>query len=128
MLHKHYCENDVEALIALLDDAVHWFGAGEYEYAVGIETVAPIFRRFAGQVPKCNISDEEYDVVQDRTGNVSLYWPNMGCYRCFHPDQPTGSSTGYDGVPVEGRAAALLPHSHFQSLSGDDERGSWVSC
>lgn len=64
MLHKHYCENDVEALIALLDDAVHWFGAGEYEYAVGIETVAPIFRRFAGQVPKCNISDEEYDVVQ----------------------------------------------------------------
>lgn len=49
MLHKHYCENDVEALIALLDDAVHWFGAGEYEYAVGIETVAPIFAGLRGR-------------------------------------------------------------------------------
>lgn len=64
MLHKHYCENDVETLIALLDDGVHWFGAGEHEYAVGIEVVAPIFRQFAGQVPKCNISDEEYHVIQ----------------------------------------------------------------
>ena len=35
MLHKHYCENDEEALIVLLDEAVHWFGAGEHEYAVG---------------------------------------------------------------------------------------------
>lgn len=64
MMHKHYCENDVEAIIAQLDDDVVWMGAGENEYAAGGEEVCAIFRSFAGQVPKCNISEEEYSVVQ----------------------------------------------------------------
>lgn len=63
MVHKHYCENDVEALIALFDESFTWFGAAEQEYAVGTDVVAGIFRQFAGQVPKCNITDEQYDVI-----------------------------------------------------------------
>ena len=60
MVHKHYCENDPEALIALFDEPLAWFGAGENEYASGRDTVSAIFREFAGKVPKCIVSEEEY--------------------------------------------------------------------
>lgn len=64
MVHKHYCENDVEALISLFDHSFSWFGAAEQEYAVGTDVVAGIFRQFAGQVPRCNITDEQYHVME----------------------------------------------------------------
>lgn len=64
MVHKHYCENDVETVIAQMTPDIVWIGAGENEYAVGKETVAGIFRQFAGKIPKCNISEEYYDVLQ----------------------------------------------------------------
>lgn len=64
MVHKHYCENDVEAVIALMDDDILWTGAGENEFAAGKTIVSGIFRTFAGKVPKCSISDEEYHVLQ----------------------------------------------------------------
>lgn len=63
MMRKYYCENDVEAVIAQIDDDIIWLGTGENEYATGGETVTGIFRQFAGQVPKCNISEEEYHVL-----------------------------------------------------------------
>ena len=63
MAHKHYCENDAEAIILLMDRDVIWLGTAENEYAAGLETVAGIFRQFAGQVPKCDISGEEYSVL-----------------------------------------------------------------
>lgn len=47
MFHKHYCENDVEAIIALFDDKLSWIGAGENEYDVGTKKVSGIFRQFA---------------------------------------------------------------------------------
>ena len=40
LLHKHYCENDVEAIIKLFDDRLSWFGAAEHEYEVGTEIVS----------------------------------------------------------------------------------------
>ena len=65
MMRKHYCENDVEALVALFDpEGFFWFGAAEQEFAVGPETVAGIFRQFAGKVPLCNLSQEEYHVME----------------------------------------------------------------
>lgn len=64
ILHKHYCENDVEPIIALMDPAFSWLGTGENEYAVARDTVAEIFRQFKGQVPKCRISDEEYTATE----------------------------------------------------------------
>lgn len=35
MLHKYYCENDVEAVIALMDDDIVWLGTGEEEHSRG---------------------------------------------------------------------------------------------
>lgn len=67
MLHKYYCENDVEAVIALMDDDIVWLGTGEEEHSAGLERVAAIFRRFAGQVPRCNLSGEEYQGLQIAT-------------------------------------------------------------
>lgn len=64
MVHKHYCENDIEAVISHLTNDIVWLGAAEHEFAFGKETVSRIFRQFVGQVPKCNISDEEYQVLQ----------------------------------------------------------------
>lgn len=64
LVHKHYCENDSESMIRLFDDRFSWLGAGENEYATGTEKVKEIFRSFSGMVPKCNISDEYYDVLE----------------------------------------------------------------
>lgn len=63
MMHKHYCENDVEAVIAQMTDDIVWLGAGENEFAIGDDVIS-IFRQFGGLVPKCNLSDDEYHVVQ----------------------------------------------------------------
>ncbi|WP_294520325.1 nuclear transport factor 2 family protein [uncultured Pseudoflavonifractor sp.] len=63
MVHKHYCKNDVEAIIALMDRDIVWLGTAENEYAAGLDTVAEIFRRFAGQVPRCNVSGETYSTL-----------------------------------------------------------------
>lgn len=64
MMHKHYCENDVESLICLFDEKFFWFGTGEAEFAVGTEKVSKIFRQFTGLIPKCNITEEEYEVME----------------------------------------------------------------
>lgn len=64
MMHKHYCENDVEAVVAQMADDIIWLGAGENEFAVGGDAVTTTFRQFGGLIPKCNISDEQYHVVQ----------------------------------------------------------------
>lgn len=90
-LHKHYCENDMEAIIERFDDRISWFGAAEHEYNVGTETVSEIFRQFAGMVPKCRIWDEEYDVI-DISPDVYLCtgraWiatdPSTNTYLCVH--------------------------------------------
>ena len=60
ILHKHYCENDVEPIIALMDEDIVWVGAAEDEYAHGREQVAARFRQFTGQVPPCTLSDEDF--------------------------------------------------------------------
>ena len=60
LVHKHYCENDFLSDESLFDEPFLWFGAAEQEFAVGRETVLDIFRQFTGQVPRCNITEEEY--------------------------------------------------------------------
>lgn len=91
LFHKHYCENDVEAIIELFDDRLSWFGAAENEHNVGTETVSGIFRQFVGMVPKCSIWDEEYDVI-DISPDVYICsgraWiatdPSTNIYLCVH--------------------------------------------
>lgn len=80
ILHKHYCENDVDALLELLDDedeCFSWFGVAEHEYAIGSRTVAAVFEEFRGKVPLCNISDEHFDVIEPAPGVYLVsgtYW------------------------------------------------------
>ena len=64
MMNRYYHNNDVEFVIAQMDEDIVWLGTAEHEFAVGREIVSGIFRRFAGQVPKCNISEEEYHVLR----------------------------------------------------------------
>lgn len=71
VFHNFYGKNDVEAVIACFDHQFSWFGAGEQEYAVGKQKVTDIFRQFAGMVPRCMISQEEFDVI-DITPEVSI--------------------------------------------------------
>ena len=64
MMNRYYHNNDVEFVIAQMDEDIVWLGTAEHEFAVGREIVSGIFRRFAGQVLKCNISEEEYHVLR----------------------------------------------------------------
>ena len=91
LFHKHYCENDVEAIIKLFDDRLSWIGAAEQEYNVGTETVSDIFRQFVSMVPKCNIWGEEYDVLDISpevyicTGRAWIATdPSTNVYLCVH--------------------------------------------
>ena len=75
----------------LMDRQIHWFGAGEEEYAQGKDTVAAIFRQFTGKVPKCTISEEEYQVLEMEPGNclcTGRMWiqtdPTTGVYLRVH--------------------------------------------
>lgn len=63
MAHKHYCENDPEALISQFGEPFSWIGAGEQEYSASREQVTAAFRQMAGMVPECIISDEQYDAI-----------------------------------------------------------------
>lgn len=105
LLHKHYCENDVEAIIKLFDDRLSWFGAAEHEYEVGTETISGIFRQFENMVPKCNIWDEEYDVINASpdvyicTGRAWIATdPSTNVYLCVH-QRITAVFRWVDGTP-----------------------------
>lgn len=105
MLHKYYCENDIEAIVEYFDDKMSWLGAGEGEYAVGTETVSGIFQKFAGMVPKCNIWDEEYDAI-DISPDIYICtgrgWiatdPSTDIYLCVH-QRITTVFRWIDGTP-----------------------------
>ena len=47
MMHKHYCENDEEALIERFADPFVWFGTAEHEYAQGLRP----WRGFSASFP-----------------------------------------------------------------------------
>ena len=105
LLHKHYCENDVEAIIELFDDKLSWVGAAEHEYDVGTEKISGIFRQFAGMVPPCNIRDEEYHVI-DLSPDIYICtgraWistdPSTGIYLRVH-QRITAVFRWKDGTP-----------------------------
>lgn len=59
ILRKHYCENDVEPIIDLMDEDIVWMGAAEDAFSQGREKVAQLFRQFTGPVPPCTLSGEE---------------------------------------------------------------------
>ena len=64
MMHRHYCDNDIDGLTCLFDDPFSWLGAGENEYGVGHDHVKRIFEDMDGKVPRCEIFDERYDAIR----------------------------------------------------------------
>lgn len=72
ILHKHYCENDVEAIISTFDHDLLWIGAAEQEYSADAGYVIELFKQFEGKVIRCTITDEHYDVLE----------LSPGCYLC----------------------------------------------
>lgn len=64
MVHRYYCDNDIEFVTAQIEDDFLWLGTGEQEWAAGGDTVREIFRQFAGQVPKCTVREEEFKALQ----------------------------------------------------------------
>lgn len=64
LMHLHYCDNDFAGIVACFAPQFSWIGAGEDQYVSGREETAAFFQRFQGAIPKCNIWDEHYDVIE----------------------------------------------------------------
>lgn len=63
LMHLHYCENDVESVIETFAPEMSWFGAGEDQYKDNYAATVDFFRQFRGAIPKCKISDEQYQAT-----------------------------------------------------------------
>lgn len=90
-LHVHYRENRSDEVNKTWSAEVSWIGAGEEEYAVGHDAVAHVFAAIAGNVVKCDITDEHFDVISPAP-NVyvctGVYWvatdPSTGVFIRVH--------------------------------------------
>ena len=60
LLRKHYRESNAAADESIFDEPFFWFGAAEQEFSVNREEVVGLFRQFVGQVPQCNLMDEDF--------------------------------------------------------------------
>lgn len=68
IMHKHYCEHDIEEVTALFSPQFSWIGAGEEEFLTGRKACVDQFQNYKDAIPKCNIWDEEYDVINPSEG------------------------------------------------------------
>lgn len=64
MMYAHYTENDIPAVVSAFRPPFIWFGAGEEQYCTSYEKAVKTFQVFEGNIPKCNVTDEEYTVAQ----------------------------------------------------------------
>lgn len=60
LLQKHYWESNAAADESVFDEPFFWFGAAEQEFSVDREVVIRLFHKFVGQVPKCDLADEDF--------------------------------------------------------------------
>ena len=64
LLYKHYRESNAAADESIFDEPFFWFGAAEQEFSVNREAVIRLFRQFLGQVPLCNLTDEDFHAAR----------------------------------------------------------------
>lgn len=91
IMHKHYCEHDMEGITALFFPQFSWVGAGEEEYLAGRDACTKQFLNYKEAIPKCVIRDEEYDVISP-AGDIYVVmgrmWietaPDSGMYLKVH--------------------------------------------
>ena len=118
-MHKHYCENDVEAIISYFSDDLAWIGAAEHEYAVGGEVITQIFRQFTGKLPPLH---RLWGKVRRRTafpGYFSVYGNAVHCHGSGVRYLPARSPTNHDHLPLGIRFAEVLPHPYLEPLFGN---------
>ena len=63
LMHKHYCEHDIEWITDLFAPQFSWFGAGETEYLVGREACVKRFLEFKKTIPDCVLDGECYEAI-----------------------------------------------------------------
>ena len=63
ILHKHYCENDVEFVIRTFAPDITWIGAGDGQHLDSYDEIVDFFRKCKGAIPPCRIWGEEYHVT-----------------------------------------------------------------
>lgn len=91
LMHMHYCDGNSTGVADYFAPQFTWLGAGEDQYLVGREAAIDIFTRFEGAIPKCDIWDEEYDVIEPAPGVYVVsgrMWvataPDVGMYLKVH--------------------------------------------
>ena len=67
-MHMHYCDGDAEGVAAFFAPQFTWLGAGEEQYLADRGAAVEMFRRFGGAIPRCDIRDEEHDVIEPAPG------------------------------------------------------------
>lgn len=60
VLHRYFCDGDVEFLISTFTPDIVWLGAGAEQKAEGAEAVAGCFRAAGVELMACRMWDEEY--------------------------------------------------------------------
>ncbi len=68
ILHKYFCESDIDFLIATFTPDITWLGAGERQKAEGAEAVAGYFLAARHELMACKMWDEEYIVTKQAPG------------------------------------------------------------
>lgn len=63
MLHKFYCQRDIEGVLSHLSKDVSWIGPGEKEIKFTYEEIRDYFARGKNEIPICVICDEDFRVV-----------------------------------------------------------------
>lgn len=63
LLHKYYCEDDIEGMTSFFAREFLWLGIGENDCLSGRDACIQRFERYKGNIPKCRIWDEEYEAV-----------------------------------------------------------------
>lgn len=125
LMHKHYCDNDIPAVVSLFGEHIHWIGAAEQEYQNGKKEVTDIFRSFTGKLQKCNITGEEYEATEiapDVVLCTGRMWistdPTTETYLRVHQRIST-VFLWTDGIPRCVHIHASNPYTEMQ----DDETG-----
>lgn len=68
ILHRYFCESDVDFLISTFTPDIVWLGGAAHHKAEGAEAVARCFLDSRNALLRCRMWDEEYIVVEQAPG------------------------------------------------------------
>lgn len=68
ILHKYFCDGDIDFLISTFTPDIVWLGAGKEQKAEGAQAVSNCFLAARNELMACRMWDEEYVVVRQAPG------------------------------------------------------------